>query len=94
LHKHSLIEVAQAGYYIGLKTQTNSFLTLYSEKNKQNKVAVLPKNYNIEVLLEKDDWIMIKTPFGLTGWVKLSDLTTYDMSKENLSIKNFYFSGD
>ena len=94
LSDNSLIEVAQASYYIGLKTQTNAFLTLYSEKNKQNKVAVLPKNYNIEVLLEKDDWIMIKTSFGLTGWVKLSDLTTYDMSKENLSIKNFYFSGD
>jgi hypothetical protein len=89
-----IIEVKQAAYYIGLQTQTNKMLTLYADKEGKEKSAVLPKNYSIEVLIEQDECILIKTPFGLTGWAKLSDLVTYDMTGQNLSIKGFYYAGD
>jgi len=94
LSGESLTEVEQGAYYIGLKTQTNKTITLYSDKDKKNKTAVLPKNYDIEILIEKNKCILIKTAFGLTGWAKLSDLNTYDMTGESLSIKNFYYAGD
>ncbi len=90
----SLIEVKQAAYYIGLKSKTNTLLTLYADINKTKKVAVLPKGYDVEVLIEKDGWLMIKTPFGLTGWVNERDLITYDVTGEKLSIKGLYYMGD
>ncbi|MCD4793375.1 MAG: SH3 domain-containing protein [Bacteroidales bacterium] len=62
--------------------------------NKNKKVAVLPKGYDVEVLIEKDGWLMIKTPFGLTGWVNERDLITYDVTGEKLSIKGLYYMGD
>ena len=45
-------------------------LTLYTDKTKTNKVAILPIGSDIEVLLhEKPDWYLVRSSFGLVGWV-------------------------
>ena len=71
-----LIEVEQVADYIWVKTKTQEVITLYADKNKKKKAAVLPANYNVEILIEENGWFLIKTPFGLTGWIQESDIKT------------------
>ncbi len=85
-----LVEVPQAAYYVGMASKTNSLITLYADKNKSDKVAVLPQNYKVEILIEDKGWLLLKTPFGLTGWLKISDIDTY----MNPTLDGFRFNGD
>jgi hypothetical protein len=41
------------------------------------------------VLNEGEDWYLIKTPFGLVGWLKIEDF-----SQEADTIEGLYFRGD
>ncbi len=88
-------EVAQPYYYVGLKTKTLKFIQLYSDIECTRKLAALPADSNIEVLIAaefKDGTChkyLIKTPFGLVGWWELD--TDYPASKE---IEGISFAGD
>ena len=71
-------EVQQPFLYVGIQTkvqdvngeQDQKGLTLYTDKTKTNKVAILPIGSDIEVLLhEKPDWYLVRSSFGLVGWV-------------------------
>lgn len=85
-----LTEVEQPFYYVGLETQTLQPITLYNNENLSNKVASLPKNYSIEVVAHKKgtSLYLIKTDFGLIGWVKVE--STFG----NPTIKGLVFAGD
>ena len=62
---------------------------MYSDKNKREVIAGIPPEYNIEVLLyDKDTRLfLIRTEFGLTGWVEVSTFGKID-------IEGLYFAGD
>ena len=71
-------EVKQPYNYVGIKTTVQSLgskkdktpLVLYSDMKKSMTVATLPVGAEIEVLLhEKPDWYLVRTSFGLVGWV-------------------------
>ena len=71
-------EVQQPFLYVGIQTKVQDVngekdqkgLTLYADKTKTNKVAILPIGSDIEVLLhEKTDWYLVRSSFGLVGWV-------------------------
>jgi hypothetical protein len=73
LENNKITEIKQAAYYVGVKGKTLKAITLYSDKEQKQILASLPENYSIEVLInEDDDNYLIKTPFGLVGWIKLS----------------------
>lgn len=91
LSGNSINETKQAAYYAGLKTQTLKPIKIYAEKEMKNLVASLPKNYNVEVLISEGNYFLIKTPFGLCGWIKLEFNQLY---RENMLIKDLYFMGD
>jgi len=92
LEGDKLIEVPQGAYYVGLKTKTRATIVLYSQKNKSVKSAVLPASYDVEILIEDDGWILLKTAYGLTGWLNLKDILTYPV--EESTLEDFYFMGD
>jgi hypothetical protein len=94
VNEKGISEIKQAAYYIGLKTQTNKPITLWADKNKSERTAVLPANYDIEVLIEQENWFLIRTAFGLSGWLDGKEINTYDMSGENLTIKGLFYMGD
>ena len=49
----------------------STVLTMYSDQNKKNTVAVLPIGAEIEVLLNAPpDWYLVRTSFGLVGYTK------------------------
>ena len=70
-------EVKQPMYYVGIQTTVQniepnkkSYLTLYQDKKKSKKVAVLPQGSEIEVLLaDGPEWYLVRSSFGLVGWV-------------------------
>jgi hypothetical protein len=92
--KDKIVEVSQPYYYVGLKGKTTKAITLYQEKTGNETVAQLPIAYEIEVLLaeKKNDLerlFLVRTDFGLVGWLRLSEKDLYDRVIEGL-----YFAGD
>lgn len=83
-------EVEQAYYYVGLETKTLKPITLYASKNMTGKLASLPAGYGIEVVAHEKgtDLYLIKTDFGLLGWVKVE--STYG----DLTIEGLRYAGD
>ncbi len=91
VENNKLKEIEQSFYYVGLKTKTLKPLTLYSSTQISNITANLPKDYSIEVLLNKrnTDLYLIKTDFGLAGWVKLEN-----QFYGNQAIDKLVYAGD
>ncbi len=90
-------EIQQPFRYVGIKGRTLKPITLYQEKTGELVVAQLPKNYEIEILLTessvKDFEIeynyLVKTEFGLIGWLRITNEDTYGGILEEL-----YYAGD
>jgi hypothetical protein len=87
-------EVEQPFYYVGLKTKTLKPIKLYDSKEKNRQLASLPAEYEIEVLLneftnDESLFYLIRTSFGLTGWIELPK-----DGWKGTYIKGLYFQGD
>ena len=82
-------EVKQPYYYVGLNTETTKSIKIFSSKRLENVVASLPKNSPIEVVINEDEFYLIKTSFGLIGWVKIPECIISDTP-----IKGLYYAGD
>ncbi len=70
-------EAPQAAYYVGLKTYITAPLKLYRDTTYTEVVASLSENQPVEVLIVGNSWkkndFLLKTPFGLTGWVRIDE---------------------
>ncbi len=84
-------EVAQSSYYVGLESRTTKAIQLLESKTSSKVVASLPADAQVTVLTNEGDYYLVKTPFGLTGWLKLS---IENGMMENTPIKDLYFRGD
>jgi hypothetical protein len=95
LQQDTVIEIHQPYYYVGLKTVTTDTVTLYTEKSGTGVTARLSKGAAVEVLLcdtennQSEKYYLIKTAFGLTGWLRLEN----DGGLQTV-IKGLYFAGD
>jgi hypothetical protein len=86
---YNMEEVKQPFYYVGTESEALEDITLYQDTPFTTPVAKLPKGSQLTVLLmgEKKR-LLIKTPFGLTGWYKLKN--DYPRSE----LKGIFFAGD
>jgi hypothetical protein len=90
LLQDTLLEIKQPYYYVGLKSKTVSTLTLYKSKTGNEVLATLPKDYQVEILVceqntdNSETLFLVKTEFGLVGWLRLKDKYTYDTPIEGL----------
>ena len=90
LQGDKLVEVKQPFYWVGLESKAKKDLVLYSGKDGKETVARLPKGSALTVVLsEGENWYLIKTPFGLVGWLKIEGY-----SQEADTIEGLYFRGD
>jgi hypothetical protein len=71
LKGEALEEIKQPFYYVGLVSKTRMAIDLYADFDLVTKIAHLPEDSDIEVLINKDYNYLIKTPFGLLGWAQL-----------------------
>jgi len=90
LKDDQLEEIKQPFYYVGLVSKTTQSVNLFSDISSKEKVAQLPAGYEVEVLINKGDNYLIKTPFGLTGWISIP----FGTMSEQTPIKGIYFAGD
>lgn len=89
-------EVNQPFYDISVKGALNFPIVIYESENFSNKVASLPKGYQIEIVLGKTggeyndlETILIKSEFGLLGWFNFKEISFGEQL-----IDGFYFHGD
>ena len=90
LKDNQLEEIKQPFYYVGLVTETTQSVNLYADISSKEIVAQLPAGYGVEVLINKGNNYLIKTPFGLTGWISIP----FGTFSEQTPIKGIYFAGD
>jgi len=95
---NKFVEAVQPFYYVGLKTKTLKPIVLYSDKALTQKLAYLPANYDIEVVVAEttgnnfnmDLKYLVKTTFGLVGWVEIKGFD----GGEGLQVEGIRFMGD
>jgi len=83
-----LEEVPQPFYFVGLATRTLKPVRLRSNAGGED-VATLPAGTPVEILLNREDDYLIKTPEGLVGWFT-EELTTQDPEH----FEGLYYRGD
>ena len=90
LHDGIIEEVQQPFYYVGLITQVNKSIILYEDLSYKKAIAQLPEGSSVEVLINKGNNYLIKTPFGLVGWSKIN----YGEQCGSESVEDICFHGD
>lgn len=88
-----LIEIKQPYYYVGLNSKALRDLAIYAdqlsaEKAKGAPLAVIAKGSTLTVLLNEGDFYLLKSRFGLVGWVKLT------LTQSAKDIDGLFFAGD
>jgi hypothetical protein len=97
IQKDTVIEIKQPYSYVGLKGKILKNIVLYHDKIGNEMVAQLPKGYEIEILLteaktkdyESDYNFLVKTDFGLVGWLRLTNEDLFGGI-----LKELYYAGD
>lgn len=79
--------IKQPFEYIGLVTKTLATVKLFGSRQYKTIVAILPRDRNIEVILRDGQNYLVKSPFGLIGWVRIK-------SGYQSPISGIYFAGD
>lgn len=98
IENRQLVETPQPYYYVGLETVTTAPFELYNDMLLTEKIAQIPAGYEITVLINKKDRYLIKTAFGLTGWIS-APMSMMDTPMEGYpegatGIKGLYYNGD
>lgn len=97
IQNDTILEIIQPYYYVGMKGKTLKEITLFKDKVGSEIVAQLPKDYEIEILLadamtkdfDVDYLFLVKTEFGLVGWLRLTNDDLY-----GTILKDLFYAGD
>lgn len=81
-------EVKQPFYFVGLDSETTEDINLYASTRLDKAVAFLPQGTKVSVLLNQGDYYLLKTNFGLVGWIKVAEYA-YETP-----IKGLRYAGD
>lgn len=80
----------QPFYFVGLKTKVKKLIVLYGDLSYEKPIAQLPKGSQVEVLINKENDYLLKSPFGLVGWLKIN----YGEQCGSESVEGICFHGD
>jgi len=83
-------EVKQPLLYVGLETNALKNITIYSDKELTQTVASLPKGSPLTVLINDGSYFLVKTSFGLVGWIRYP----CDGIVTSPAIEGLYYLGD
>lgn len=81
-------EQQQPFRYVGLKTFALSNFMIYEDTLLQSSISSIHKNDSIELLIQQNNFYLIKTQHNIVGWWKL------DNSFISKQIDKLYFLGD
>ena len=86
----TFVEVRQPYSFVGLETTTKTAIEIFSSQDLKQVVASLPKESPVSVVLNEGEHYLLKTPFGLLGWIKIP----VGASQDESPIVGIYFAGD
>jgi hypothetical protein len=86
---NDLVGIKQPYYSVDIKSAALQDITIYSSTNYIEPVAFIPKGTIAEVILEDNNHYLIRTEFGLLGWLKIDPWPQYPKY-----FKEIYFHGD
>jgi hypothetical protein len=86
----SFLEMKQPFRYVGIDSTIRENIKIYSSRDYKDVVATLPKDARVSVILNEGEDYLLKTPFGLLGWLRIPDGT----AQEDSPIIGIYFAGD
>ena len=85
----TVVEIKQPFYYVGFRTKTKRPIRLYRDFECTKQLAVLAAGSPVLIIGQREDRLLIKSPFGLVGWWKMRDC---DVDCKYL--QGIYFHGD
>lgn len=86
----TFVEIKQPFNFVGLETTTKDAVEIFTSQDYKQIVAALPKGSAISIVLNEGEHYLVKTPFGLLGWIKIRD----GASQEESPIMGIYYAGD
>lgn len=89
LKKGKIVEIPQPFHFVGMETKAKQKIVLRSRKEGGHLVATIPKDGKLTVLINEGDHYLVKTPFGLIGWIKIEP-----GSQTAVSVEGIFFLGD
>ena len=72
IRENKIVEIAQPFYHVGVTSVTTQDVHIFSDTLETSAVAYLPKGTEVTVLLNRRDHYLVKAPYGLTGWLKIT----------------------
>jgi hypothetical protein len=82
-------EVTQPLLYVGMASIAQRDLKITATANGGAEIATIAKGSAVEILLNQGDDYLLKTPFGLVGWLRITDIGLQDDV-----LKGLKFNGD
>ncbi len=83
-----IAETPQPYLAVDLTSRAKVALTLYASQTLQQPVASLPVGSELTVVLADGDYYLLRTPFGLLGWVKIESTQASEV------VEGLFFAGD
>jgi len=68
---NGFVEIKQPFYSVDIQSKVVQDVVLYSDTSMVVPIVHLAKGQEVQVLLNSDDYYLIETPLGLTGWVRI-----------------------
>lgn len=86
--KDTLFEVIQPLYYVGINSKALADISIFSDTDMLNQVAIVPKGSSVFVVANRSEYYLIKTHFGLLGWTFIPN------GSQHTNLEGIYFAGD
>lgn len=88
LVSNKLEEIKQPLQYVGLKTVALSDFAIHADTLQQFTVATITKGDSIELLVQENDFFLIRNAHNLVGWWKIDD------PLKSKQVNNLFYLGD
>ncbi len=89
LKETEFVEIKQPFYYVGIESRALKDLAITSKQRSGEVVAHIPKGEKVTIILNEDECYLLKTQFGLLGWVRLQNI-----GQEAEVLEGIFFYGD
>lgn len=89
-HNGSFSLVKQPVNFVGLNATTRVSISLFSTQEYKQSVATLPKDSAILVVINEGEHYLVKSPFGLVGWVRIPN----GAEQKDSPIDGIFYAGD
>ena len=94
IKNEKITEEKQPFYSVNIKSYALKQIAIYSEVEMINKIAIIPENDRVEIILcldsnSRSDIYLLRTSFGLIGWTKL-----VVGQFQSVDVEGLYYNGD